>query len=432
MVSDSVSIVVQIISLITGLFSTYIIFDFMSKFGRKLYYKKYLYVLAYIIFTLLLCLVVGTSNFIFTIAGTIVIGHFLYNDDKIYILYYSLYIIFYLSIQILSTIIIQLIFYKLNVSFYDANVYVATLSIIVRFINLSSSRLFIILHRKRRIEKISTIQYLNFLVLPLFSVFYIITLLNYVQMYMNTGDIILLAVNFVAIILLNLFITSIFESISKNNQLRNELMLYEEQAKLNYEYYTNLENKYMDSRKVMHDMKNHLQIIEDLYGMEEKEKAEKYTKDMYTMLENFSQKYYTSNKVLNVILNDKIQKAENMDIKVDCKIGDISLDFIKDIDLTTIFSNLLDNAITSAKGGTADKSIYIKIDKFNEFIVMNMSNTMDKAPIVEEGRIHSRKENHRGIGLSNIEMTVKRYEGTMRVDHGHGSFKVNIVIPIIN
>lgn len=432
MVSDSVSIVVQIISLITGLFSTYIIFDFMSKFGRKLYYKKYLYVLAYIIFTLLLCLVVGTSNFIFTIAGTIVIGHFLYNDDKIYILYYSLYIIFYLSIQILSTIIIQLIFYKLNVSFYDANVYVATLSIIVRFINLSSSRLFIILHRKTKIEKISTIQYLNFLVLPLFSVFYIITLLNYVQMYMNTGDIILLAVNFVAIILLNLFITSIFESISKNNQLRNELMLYEEQAKLNYEYYTKLENKYMDSRKVIHDMKNHLQIIEDLYGMEEKEKAEKYTKDMYTMLENFSQKYYTSNKVLNVILNDKIQKAENMDIKVDCKIGDISLDFIKDIDLTTIFSNLLDNAITSAKGGTADKSIYIKIDKFNEFIVMNMSNTMDKAPIVEGGKIRSRKENHSGIGLSNIEMTVKRYEGTMRVDHGHGFFKVNIVIPIIN
>ena len=58
---------------------------------------------------------------------------------------------------------------------------------------------------------------------------------------------------------------------------------------------------------------------------------------------------YSTNKVLNIILNDKIEKAEKEDIKVKSVIGDVSLDFIRDIDLTAIISNIFDNAIESAR-----------------------------------------------------------------------------------
>ena len=126
---------------------------------------------------------------------------------------------------------------------------------------------------------------------------------------MSISDIILYIVNVVVIILFNIFITNVFESISNNNELKNQLSLYEKQSRIEYDYYKRLENKYADSRKVIHDIKNHLQIIEELYKDAQEHKAEKYTDDMYRMLDNLSQRRYSTNKVLNIILNDKIEKV---------------------------------------------------------------------------------------------------------------------------
>jgi sensor histidine kinase YesM len=242
-------------------------------------------------------------------------------------------------------------------------------------------------------------------------------------------DMALLIVNITSIIVLNIFVTNIFQSISKNNELKNELQLYEQQAKMQYDYYTSLESKYKNSRKVIHDMKNHLQTIEDLYKLQENEKAQKYTDDMYKMFDKLVHKYYTSNKVLNIIINDKIQRAESLGVNINCKIGDVDLEFIKDIDLTTIFSNLLDNAIEGVKSVTEQKMINLKIEKFNDFIVINITNSMDQLPVKSEEGFISTKKNHKGLGLQNVSMAIEKYEGNMRIDYDEKSFKVNIVIP---
>ena len=42
-------------------------------------------------------------------------------------------------------------------------------------------------------------------------------------------------------------------------------------------------------------------------------------------------------------------KSRKEDIKVKSVIGDVSLDFIRDMDLTAIISNIFDNAIESAR-----------------------------------------------------------------------------------
>ncbi|WP_268060820.1 sensor histidine kinase [Clostridium brassicae] len=229
--------------------------------------------------------------------------------------------------------------------------------------------------------------------------------------------------------MLNIFITNIFQSISKNNELKNELQLYEQQAKIQYEYYTSLESKYENSRKIVHDVKNHLQTIENLYEINEHEKAEQYTEDIYKIFDKLGQKYYTTNKVLNIIINDKMQRAENFNISLDCKIGDVNIEFIKDIDVTTIFSNLLDNAIECAKDTFENKVIFLRIDKFNDFIVINITNALEKPPIKDNGNFKSTKKNHNGIGLQNIKRALEKYEGNMRIEYDEKAFKVNIVIP---
>lgn len=435
MLDNSITVFSQVIAVLLGMISTYIIFDFMSKFGRTLYYKKYVYVVAYIIFTLILfgTNIYGNSliNIIVSLALTIIIGHILYNDNKMYILYYSIFIIFICCFQIVSSIVLQFVYKVFNINFSSLDFYVITTSIITQFINLSASRLFIICFKNKKIQKITPIQYLNFLILPFFSIFYIMTLMIYVQIYISMEETILLIVNIIFIVILNLYITNIFESVSKNNILKNEVALYEQQSKLQYQYYNDLENKYKNSRKVIHDMKNHLQAVEQLYHLQENEIASRYTKDMYQMLEELGQKYYTSNRVLNIIINDKVQMAELLDIKVKCQIGDIQLDFIKDIDLTTIFANLFDNAIEAAKKVNDNRYINLKIDKFNKFTVITLSNSIYKLPIEDKGGFISQKKNHKGIGLINVKKALEKYEGNMRMQYDKDAFKVNIVIPIV-
>lgn len=435
MFDNSVTVFSQVIAVLIGLLSTYIIFDFMSKFGRTLYYKKYIYVLAYIIFTLLLfgISIYGNTliNIIASLAGTIIIGHVLYNNSKMHILYYSIFILFLCCFQILISIVLQFVYRVFNINFTSLDFYVITGSIITQFVNLSASRIFIICFKKKKIEKITPVQYLNFLILPFFSIFFIMTLIIYVQIYISMEETILLIVNIIFIILLNLYITSIFESISKNNILKNELVLYEQQSRMQYEYYNNLEEKYKNSRKVIHDMRNHLQSIEQLYHLKENHTASEYTKDMYQMLEELGQKYYTSNKVLNIIVNDQIQKAEVLDIKVKCQIGDVNLEFIKDIDLTTIVANLLDNAREACKVVKDDRYINFKVDKFNEFIVINLSNSINEIPREDKKGLISKKKNHEGLGLINVKKALEKYEGSMRIQYEQNLFKVNIVIPIV-
>lgn len=435
MIADPVGLLSQVMGILLGMVSTYIIFDFMNRFGRTLYYKKYVYVLVYIIFTLILfgTSITGNSsiNIIVSIAGTIVIGHFLYNRDKLYILYYSIFIIFMCCFQIVISTALQIIYRFLNINFSNADFIMITNSIVIQFTNFSASRLFIICFRKKKIEKITTTQYLNFLILPVFSIFYIITLISYLQIYASMDEIILLIVNVIFIVLLNLYIANVFESISKNNILKNELNLYEQQSKLQYQYYSDLENKYKNSRKVIHDMKNHLQSIEKLYHLNENDIASKYTSDIYKMLDELGQKYYTHNKVLNIIVNDKVQRAEDLGIDVKCQIGDVELEFIKDIDLTTIFANLFDNAIEACKKVEDHRYINFKVDKFNEFIVITLSNCIKEIPVKDGHRLISQKKNHEGLGLINVKKALEKYEGNMRIQYNANKFKVNIVIPIV-
>ncbi|KGM92788.1 ATP-binding protein [Clostridium botulinum] len=430
---NSVSVLANIVTILIGFFSTYIIFGFISKLERNLYYKRYVYILVYFIFTAIIFISKiycdSIMNLIITVVSIVVVGHFFYNNKKIYILYYSIYPVILSIFQVSVGFLFQNICRWFDINFYNLDMIIITSSIIVQLANLSASRLCIILYRNKKIKMITYIQLLQFLIFPLFSCFYITVLMMYFQVYLSIKDTTLIIISVISIIILNIFITNILESISKNNELKNKIVLYEEKSKIQYEYYNKLENNYKNSRKIIHDMKNHLQTIENLYSLNEYEDARKYTEDMYELFDKFVQKYYTRNKVLNVIINDKVEKAKNLGINLECKIGDIDLAFIKDIDLTTIFSNLLDNAIESTKGVLNHKNIVLKINRFNEFLVINIVNPISECPIKNKDGFKSTKKNHKGIGIENIKMTLDKYQGDMRIDYDEDIFKVNIVVP---
>ena len=166
----------------------------MHNFKRNVFYKKYVYIIVYIVFTLLIFLssmyFTGAMRMLTNVLLTIIVGHLFFNREKVYIFYYALFISVMCSLQVILSVSFQYMTYLLNIHFYSLEVYSNTLSLIVQFANLSAVRLFLICFKNKKITRFSKVQYINFLILPLFSIFYIVSLSIYIQLYMSISDII--------------------------------------------------------------------------------------------------------------------------------------------------------------------------------------------------------------------------------------------------
>ena len=195
---------------------------------------------------------------------------------------------------------------------------------------------------------------------------------------------------------------------------------------MQYRYYERIEQKYESSRKLIHDMRNHLQSIEALYHMNESEAVNAYAKDMHKMLDRFGQRLYTDCHMLNIILNDKAETARHRNIDMEVRIGAVELHHMKDMDVTTVFANLLDNALEAAEQSGGRKYISVKADAFRDFNVVKICNSYDPE---QNGKRNRGDSGHRGLGLGNVKQTLKRYGGGMDIEEGDSVFTVSITIP---
>lgn len=267
--------------------------------------------------------------------------------------------------------------------------------------------------------RLSGKQLLSILILPGFSLFYITSLTEISGVYLQLYGMELLTANIAAVLLMNVYFFYLLSHLIRSRRLEEQLVLYQRENELRYHYYEELDRKYRESRKVIHDMKNHLQAVEDLYAGQKTEAGDRYVKDLYHMLNVLGEKRYTENQMLNIILNEKIREAEAKGITVTVRVGDIDLSDIKEIDLTTIFANLLDNAIEAAG---EDGRLFIKLDEVREFRVGEIRNSIQAE--------QKKKEGHMGLGLGNVRNTLEKYHGTMKTEETKEEFQVRLMLPM--
>ena len=108
---------------------------------------------------------------------------------------------------------------------------------------------------------------------------------------------------------MNFYSLYLYYSFYENQEIRQKLTLLEQHNKLQYNYYETLDKRLSESRKVIHDIRNHLIAIEQLYACGDAKKGERYVSAVHEMLDSLGLQYYTANHMLNMILNDKLKKA---------------------------------------------------------------------------------------------------------------------------
>lgn len=268
-------------------------------------------------------------------------------------------------------------------------------------------------------------QTFTVLVLPVFSLFFLYSFLEVSSLYYQIQGLWLILANIVALVLLNVYFLYLFRYLFKANKLEQEMHMAEVKNEVQYRYYEELERKYRESRKILHDMKNHLAAVEQLYQEQKEEAGGKYVQDLYHMINVLGEKYYSSNHMLNIILNEKLSLAQSLGIQVKAQVGDVKFADMKDMDITIIFGNLLDNAVEACRDCGKEAFLELKIDRVQDFRVVQIRNSRN-ATVREKSA--TGKKQHMGLGIPNVKQTLEKYHGTLEFTMTDKEYRVNIMI----
>ena len=401
--------------------------------------------------------------------GTPIVGYFLNRGTKITLVYnYSLVVAAYLA-DVAAELILRFMMAGGFLYLNQPELIVLCYQLVARLSEFLAIRFFVLIVRKCQSGMISGKQLAVSLVLPAFSILNVVTLLIFMQVYTTPEMYVLFLVNVVLLLVLNIWFAVLLDTLSENNRLENELSLAGQQAKLQMEYYQREEEKYEESRKLLHDMRNHVQTMEQLYREQNLKEGLSYVQNLHGMLNHLGQTYYTSDKLLNIILNDKAALMEQKKIQADIRIGEIDLSFMQNTDITTVFGNILDNAIEAAeksrkdfteeKGERNDRGfVRLRVKTVNCFLSIAMENSAVQGTGAEDvdpadsrmrayrdfygkkqkrGGIKSEKRvtehlqmQHQGIGLKNVKRVVEHYDGDMQCEWKDGVFYTKIMLSI--
>ncbi|MCM1061675.1 MAG: ATP-binding protein [Eubacterium sp.] len=194
-------------------------------------------------------------------------------------------------------------------------------------------------------------------------------------------------------------------------------------------HYTELDNRYEMSRKIIHDFKKHLDTLEELKSQKD-EKAYDYGVMVEKEIESLFICFKCSNKVLSIVMSQKIALAEANNIKVTTDTQDIPLNFISDLDITALFANIWDNAIEACcKIDNENRFIEFVMKKVNGFILITVKNSFDGNIKTDNEHFISTKNNHVGVGLSIIKSISEKYNGLFVEEHTDSEFKIEITLP---
>ncbi len=265
-------------------------------------------------------------------------------------------------------------------------------------------------------------------IIILFNIANLAVIISFITKITSQREHIFLLVNMAFMLFADLYFIYFARFAEKYNQLKVKFRLLEQQSLLQYEYYAEQEEKYNESVKILHDVNKHLKMIENMYQAKENEIAITYTQEISQMLLPLALEEYTNNPILNVLLNDKKKIANFHNIRFSMEIGTVDLSFMEPIEVTTIFGNLLDNAIEACDMVSEDKYIEMKLDKYNDFMVINISNSSMPIGKWHLGKPVSGKGRHHGIGLLNVESIIKKYNGNMILEEANRKFSCKIII----
>lgn len=212
--------------------------------------------------------------------------------------------------------------------------------------------------------------------------------------------------------------------IERKHQLELDLKELEYAYKSEADYYREFENKNYEISKIRHDIKNHIITIKGLYENGNKNEIVAMLNDLENSIDSSKLKEYCKIPVVNAILSEKVKICELQKISIDIQISISDIGTISPVHISSIFSNLMDNAIKSANAiNRQDKYIRLNAIQQSEYIIISTVNstadTKSRILIPEESK---------GYGLKILKDISQKYDGAFKAEVKNGVCETQIMV----
>lgn len=267
-------------------------------------------------------------------------------------------------------------------------------------------------------------EILFYLLLLLFETLVFASVSSSIQDYMSGQFLIIMMSGF---LILDVYIIYILNKVSSSREAEQRISLMQQQEILHLQMYQELRKKYNETCEVAHDINRHIASLKGLIETNQNKQAKEYLSDLSEETIRLTPTIRNQNSMLEIILNTVLTRCEKENIDLKLNIEDFEMPFISDMDMTTIFSNLFDNAIDAClEISKSQRKIHAVLRVQIGLIVFRITNSCKETKSEKLHYRHSTKENHSGIGLSNVKKTVEKYDGILNVNQKENHFCVSI------
>lgn len=229
------------------------------------------------------------------------------------------------------------------------------------------------------------------------------------------------------ILSLVLLFAVMFFRMKRQHEMELEIVrLKQDQAEILERDYQTLRRTYADNAKLYHDLHNHIEAIYQCLTGGDIQEAMRYCEDLRTPVREISQTIWTGDRAIDYLISSKMALAEQEQIKTTANIEYPHNTNIRNVDLTTILGNLLDNALEAAgKAPDSLRFLNLIIRRINAMLIIKVENGYGEVPTQKNGALMTSKTDtaFHGWGLKSVQTAAERYDGTINTEYKDGIFK---------
>ncbi|MBE5863710.1 MAG: GHKL domain-containing protein [Lachnospiraceae bacterium] len=240
-----------------------------------------------------------------------------------------------------------------------------------------------------------------------------------------------------AILLLisNLFVFGLNQYNQRKNREHTELQLLLQRESSLTEYYKMVLSQSENQSILIHDIKKHLQSIELLNERNDREKIAAYVHQLLLSSDLKEISRICDNELLNAILSRYKRQCEDLNVSFVADVRSGTCNFLSEQELTSLYCNLLENAIEAAKNV---QNPYVEINATERentpFVVITMINSclVNPIPDGDQDELPSHKPDRQkhGFGMKSIKKIVKKYNGDMQIYYNAESLTFHTIITL--
>lgn len=272
------------------------------------------------------------------------------------------------------------------------------------------------------------------LVLVVMELFFTVLSLEYIGSQVPEYQIKLSIFSFFAMISIGILIAFVFYIRNSNEKMEKMIEMEKELEQLQREHYETLLQKEEDTKRYRHDLNNHLLCMRKLAEEGDYHRMQEYLIKMQGQMHQISKEHYiTGNKIMDMIFNYYLPQVEEgaiITVKGKCS-DDIG---ISDVDLCSIVSNLVQNAVEAVNNmHVKDRFIKVEIKRGMGHLMIMIQNSLERGiQYKENGRIRTikRDEKSHGMGIINVENAVIRNGGIFEYGQEGNQFWCRIKLKI--